>query len=369
VRHRTHGTALVLLAILALGAAGSGCSDGSSRPAGAPAAAAELRASGFGDHLGQAEPSRTFQRGDWTEYYFDPAAGQATCLTNTEFQVNVRHGASDRVLLYLQGGGACWDYQSCYVDFRALPIANGAIQLGALAVGDPASPFHEYDVVYVPYCDGSLFGGDTIVEHGGKRTWHRGLWNLSVGVDTVLREFPDPSEIVIAGSSAGAFGNVPAYAVTRVAFPDTPIIVFNDSGPGFENHATAGAELRKNAWRAADRYPASCERCGEHALWLIDWALARDPGLRFAMYGYQRDEIIMDFFALDEAGYRDLLLGLTSEIRGRHPERFQRYFVAATGHTILQDREFFTLTADGIPVADWTRAFLDGGDAWRDVVE
>jgi len=367
--HRTHGTALALLLTLALGAAGAGCSDGSGSAPGAPAAAAELRASGFGDHLGKQQPSRTFQRGEWTEYYFDPAAGQATCLTNTEFQVNVRHGSSDRVLLYLQGGGACWDHRSCYVDFRALPIANGAIQGGALAVADPASPFHDHDVVYLPYCDGSLFGGDTIVEHGGKRTWHHGLWNLSVGVDAVLREFPNPSEIVIAGSSAGGFGNVPAYAVTRVAFPDTPIIVLNDSGPGFENHAAPGAALRKNAWRATDRYPASCERCGEHALWLIDWALARDPGLRFAMFGYQRDEIIMDFFELDEAGYRSLLLDVTGAVRDRHPERFQRYFVAATGHTILQDREFFTMSADGVRVADWTQAFLDGSDAWRDVVE
>lgn len=368
MRHRTAaGVALALLA-LALGAAG--CSDGSSGgTAGAHDAAAELRASGFGDHLGRHQPYRTVERGEWTESYFDPAANQAICLTGTEFQVNVRHGSSDRVLLYLQGGGACWDYQSCYVDFRALPIANGAIQSGALAVADPASPFHDYDVVYVPYCDGSLFGGDTIVEHDGKRTWHHGLWNLSVGVDAVGREFPDASEIVVAGSSAGAFGNVPAYAVTRVAFPDTPIIVFNDSGPGFENHAAVGAELRASAWRAAERYPASCERCGEHALWLLDWALARDPGLRVAYFGFQRDEIIMDFFELDGDGYRDLLLGLSGEIRSRHPERFKRYLVAATGHTILWDREFYTLSADGLPVADWTRAFLAGDDAWRDVVE
>ena len=358
------GAALLLLTALA-----AGCSDGAPGGTGAPGAAAELRASGFGDHLGQQQPSRTFQRGEWTEYYFDPAAGQATCLTGTEFQVNVRHGSSDRVLLYLQGGGACWDHQSCYFDFRALPIANGAIQLGALAVGDPASPFHDDDVVYVPYCDASLFGGDTVVEHGGKRTWHHGLWNLSVGVDAVVREFPDASEIVIAGSSAGGFGNMPAYAVTRVAFPDTPIIVFNDSGPGFENHAVPASELRAAAWRAAERYPASCARCDEHALWLLDWALERDPGLRVALYGFQRDEIIMDFFELDEGGYRDLLLDLTGDVRSRHPERFKRYLVAATGHTILQDREFFTLSADGLRVADWTQAFLDGSDAWRDVVE
>lgn len=360
----------VITALVTLAALASGCSDRATGDGpGAPLAAAELRASGFGDHLGRQQPSRTFQRGEWTEYYFDPAAEQAICLVGSEFQVNVRHGTSDRVVLYLQGGGACWDHRSCYVDVRALPVANGAIQLGALDVGDPASPFHDDDVVYVPYCDGSLFGGDTTVEYDGVRTWHHGLANLSVAVDLLAREFPDASEILVAGSSAGAFGNVPAYAVTRVAFPDKPVIVLNDSGPAFENHAVPASQLRAASWRAAERYPASCARCDEHALWLLDWALERDPGLRVALFGFQRDEIIMDFFELDAESYRDLLLSLTGEIRARHPGRFERYLVAGEGHTILQFREFHTLAVDGLRVADWTQAFLDGDAAWRDVVE
>lgn len=361
--------ALTILSLVAVALAGAGCSDAGSTPHGAAGAAAELRASGFGDHLGSQPPYRTFQRGEWTEHYFDAAAEQAICLGGTEFQVNVRHGASDRVLLYLQGGGACWDHASCWERVRALQVANGAIQFGALQVANPESPFHDHDVVYVPYCDGSLFGGDTTVTYDGVRTYHHGLWNLSVAVDLLAREFPDASQIVIAGSSAGAFGNVPGYAVARVAFPETPIIVFNDSGPGIENHASPAARLRSENWRSADRYPASCERCAEQSLYLLDWALARDPGLRVALFGYQRDEVIMDFFELDADAYRDLVLSLTGEIRARHPERVQRMLVAGVGHTALPYQLFYTEEAAGVAVKDWTRAFLAGDAAWRDVVE
>lgn len=359
-----------MIIVLTASLLGGACADRGGDAGSTARAAAELRASGFAAHLGVQAPSRTLQRDDWTELYFDPAAEQAICLTGSEFQVNVRPGSSDEVLLYLQGGGACWDHQSCYVEQRALTTANGAIQLGALDLRDPASPFHDHDVVYVPYCDGSLYGGDTTVAYDGERTFHHGLWNLSVAVDALQRAFPNPSRIVLAGSSAGAFGTIPGYAVLRVAFPDTPIVVFNDSGPGIENaNAIPAARLRAESWRAAERYPASCARCAEHGLFLLDWALERDPGLRLALYGYQRDAIIMAFFELDAATYRATLLSLTDQLRARHPGRVERYLVAGIGHTILQLPPFYTQTVAGVAVADWTRAFLDGSDAWRDVVE
>lgn len=346
------------------------CSDGAGTSSGAASAAAELRASGYGDHLGIQQPSRSAARPGWTDLVFDAAAEQAICMDGSDFQVSVRHGTSGRVLLYLQGGGACWDHQSCWVEQRALLRANGPIEGGALKLDDPASPFHDDDVVYVPYCDGALFGADTIVDDDGVRTFHHGLWNVSVAVDVLRREFPDPSQIVVAGSSAGAFGNLPAYAVTRVAFPDTPIIVFNDSGPGIENHAAVpAAEQRAERWRLADRYPASCVDCQRQPLYLLDWAMERDPSLRVAMYGYQLDLIIMDFFELDASGYLDLVLSLSDDIRARHPGRLQRYLVAGPGHTTLLYKQFYEQTVNGVAIADWTRAFLDDSDAWVDVIQ
>ncbi|MEO2169218.1 MAG: pectin acetylesterase-family hydrolase [bacterium] len=65
------------------------------------------------------------------------------------------------------------------------------------------NPFRDFDIIYVPYCDGSVFIGDRIVDYDGEQTYHHGLRNLSVGVDAMLANFPNPSRIVVAGSSAG----------------------------------------------------------------------------------------------------------------------------------------------------------------------
>ena len=357
------------LATLALVALASACADREATGGFAARAAAELRASGYGDRLGIQQPVRSATRPGWTDLFFDPAEERAICLDGSPFQVSVRHGASGRVLLYLQGGGACWDHESCWVDVRALPRANGPIEGGALRVEDPASPFHDDDVVYVPYCDGALFGADRTNDYDGVRTFHHGLWNVSVGVDALKREFPDARQIVVAGSSAGGWGNMPAYAVTRVALPDTPIIVFNDSGPGLENHAVPAAAERTRSWGLEEHYPPSCAGCERQSLFLLDWALERDAALRVALYGYQADPVIMDFFELDAASYLDLLLSVTSEIRARHPGRFERYLVAGAGHTTLLYKQFYDQTVNGVAIADWTRGFLDGSDAWRDVIE
>lgn len=362
--------ACAAMAAVALGA--SACSDSSGATGGfAARAVEELTASGYGDYLGVQQPSRRVERPGWSDLSYDPAAEQAICMDGSAFQVSVRHGTSTsgRVLLYLQGGGACWDHQSCYVEERALMRANGPILGGALKIDDPASPFRDDDIVYVPYCDASFFAGDTINSYDGVRTYHHGLWNLTVGVDALRREFPDATKIVLAGSSAGGWGNMPGYAVTRIAFPDTPIIVFNDSGPGIENDAVPAAAERAAAWRIADRYPASCTDCARQELFLLDWALARDSELRVALYGFQTDPTIMEFFELDQPAYLDLILSVTGEIRARHPDRVQRYLVAGAGHTTLLFKQFYEQSADGVRIADWTQAFLDDGEGWRDIVE
>jgi hypothetical protein len=362
-----------LLAVALSAALAAACSDGGGSADGggfAERAAAELTASGMGDYLGVQQPSRSQQRGEWTELFFDPAQEQAICLTGTEFQVNVRHGSSDQVLLYLQGGGACWDYVSCYVLQTAFLTANGAVTIGSLDLGNPASPFADYDVVYVPYCDGSVFTGDATVDYEGNRTFHHGLWNLSVAVDAVKREFPDPSRIVVAGSSAGGYGTFAGYGVTRVAFPDTPIVVFNDSGPGVQNvDATEDVRNRVANWNFTSRIPESCTECDPQYTYLLDWAFQRDAMLRVAMYSYLQDGVISFFIDLDGPSYERLLREVTADVHARNPERFQRFFKQGSAHTVLQSAEFYNQTIDGVTVRDWTQAFLDGSSAWVDLVE
>jgi hypothetical protein len=53
----------------------------------------------------------------------------------------------------------------------------------------------------------------------------------------------------------------------------------------------------------------------------------------------------------------------------RNPGRFARYFPLGTTHTVLLSSEFYTQVVSGVPLRDWTEAFLDDSSGWVDVVE
>jgi len=71
-------------------------------------------------------------------------------------------------VIFLEGGGACWaDFCSAFEETNSLP------PVGILNPSLEANPVADWDVVYFPYCDGSLFAGDvdrelpnSIVEEG-----------------------------------------------------------------------------------------------------------------------------------------------------------------------------------------------------------
>ena len=75
-----------------------------------------------------------------------------------------RQGDPKKLLIFLQGGGACWQgFYNCNVTAEAQsPPADGPFP-GVFDPTMPDNPFADYSVVYMPYCDGSTFGGDNDV--------------------------------------------------------------------------------------------------------------------------------------------------------------------------------------------------------------
>lgn len=360
---------LLLFCIIAACLAACG-DDASGNGSPTAALARELRAAGFGDYLGAQQPNRTQVKGAWTNLYFDPAEERATCLNGTPFQLSYRHGTRDELLIYLEGGGACWDFATCHVLRTATAIAGDAGGGGILDLDNPANPFHGWNVVYVPYCDGSVFTGDKTVVYNGLRTYHHGFWNLSAAMTAAVENFPDPARIVVSGSSAGGYGTFAGYAVARVAWPETEILSFNDSGPGLQNFAAAeSVQARIDNWDFTGRIPASCERCAEQYTYLYEWTFERDPTARVALYSTQQDMVIRAFLSLTGLGYQELLLDVTDQVHAAWPTRFRRYFPEGDVHTILRSPSFYTRSIEGVGLRDWTQAFLDDTGPWVDVIE
>jgi len=348
----------------------------------------ELHDSGVDKYLGEFTPVFSTDVGDgWTKHTFDPDAGNGPiCIAGTPFSVFTREGNPSRLLIFEQGGGACWqDFYNCNVLSEAQePPAPRA---GIWDFDSHDNPFADYSIVYMPYCDGSVFTGDNDVFDPAFGAaigvpeavvrFHRGLRNQSAGMDLARATFPNASRVTVAGSSAGGVGaasNAP-FLARFVYGNQVHLTVFNDAGPVTVNpDAEADIDARLADWQFEQFFPASCTDCFDPAdsTAIIRWRLDNDSTIREAFYETDSDltnRFFLDLL-LDPVGFRNLVVTSHGVINDAHPNRYKRFIVAGdTSHTALQSPLFYSQDANGVLLNEWTRDFLVPTPFWIDIVE
>lgn len=379
-----------------------------------PQAEQELRDAGVDKYVGQFSPAVSADVGEgWTKHTYDIANGAGPiCVAGTPFSVFTRKGNPAKLLIMLQGGGACWqDFYNCNVraeDQEPPPPA----QVGIWDETSGLNPIDDWSVVYLPYCDGSVFSGDNDVFDLSWQAFiegelglppgtglvppfrfHRGLRNVTAGVDLAKAMFPRASRIMVAGSSAGGVGAA-AFApfLARMAFGNNKkLMVFNDAGPVAINPADSGAIAARAAdWKFGQFYPASCTGCDVmgQGTELIKWRLANDSTIREAFYSTDFDTTNRFFMNLLPPGpprpgdadwqqqffltgliYRDLIISEHGAVHDLFPDRYKRFIRAFRfSHTALQSPDFYE-SADGVPLHEWLGDFLVPRPSWTDIVE
>lgn len=209
---------LLVVVCLSLSSGAAFAAPGKKPPKGLNAdAAAELSAAGVDKYLGLFTPISAVNVGDgWTKHTFDSAGGNGPiCIAGTDFSVFTRQGNPSKLLIFEQGGGACWqDFYNCNVLAEAQEPP--APRVGIWDFDSKDNPFADHSIVYMPYCDGSVFSGDYDVFDPAFGVaigvpqvvvrFHRGMRNQSAGMDVARTMFPHASRITVAGSSAGGVG-------------------------------------------------------------------------------------------------------------------------------------------------------------------
>ena len=207
--------ALCLLIVLAVSIASSNAiGDQKNRKGLNPQAREELQDADVDKYLGEYTPLVSEDVGDgWTKHTFDTAAGDGPiCIAGTPYSVFTRGGKSSRLLIFEQGGGACWqDFYNCNVLSEAQEPPTARVGIWDFDSKD--NPFRDYSIVYMPYCDGSVFSGDNDVFDPAFGAaigvpqvvirFHRGLRNQSAGMDVAKAMFPEAKHVTVAGTSAG----------------------------------------------------------------------------------------------------------------------------------------------------------------------
>ncbi len=357
-------------------------------------ARAELSDAGVDKYLGQFTPVASTGVGDgWTKHTFDPDFGPTgpngpVCIAGTAFSAFTRAGDPDKLLIFEQGGGACWqDFYNCNILSEAQEPPAPPFGIYDFAAKKKDNPFRGYSIVYMPYCDGSVFSGDNDVPDAnfpfGAVRFHRGLRNQSAAMDLAAATFPDAEKIVVAGSSAGGVGaaGFAPFLVRFVYGNNVGLSVFNDAGPVAVNldpgNLLAQADIAARAadWDFGKFFPASCTDCDDmgQATAIIKWRLDNDKDIREAFYETEFDLTNRFFTRLlfDPVGYRNLVVTEHGLLNAAHPDRYKRFIVGGgdTSHTALQTPLFNIQEADGVPLHEWTDDFLKKSANWIDIVE
>ncbi len=354
-----------------------GCGDDEPLAAEGPRAAFddeakdELIATGVTKYFGQftADSMESYETFD--AYTFKPRDDGPTCIFGDPYRVSVRDTGSKDLLIYFQGGGACFG-DSCGANSKAGVGVQPVGWTDADAERNPA--LYDFNVVFVSYCDGSVFSGDnvTLAADGSVERRHRGLANLSAALDIAKERFPSPRRVLIAGSSAGGYGTIVGTAVVRMAYEGMPLFVINDAGVGVTNpEDDALINAAKDEWKFAQFVPPSCEGCLESKQFtsLVKWGLDHDPSMRVGVFSAYEDGIIAGLFlGMPGGDYRKLILEETGKVHDAHPDRYQRYFIEGGAHTALL-AGYSDVSVRGTRLVDWTAAMLGDGGAWNDVLE
>ncbi|MEM9462952.1 MAG: hypothetical protein AAGF11_52915 [Myxococcota bacterium] len=169
-------------------------------------------------------------------------------------------GSTDLLLLF-EGGGACWDYESCSGALGVLGAANPnglpddyitqfkAQYVSPLVNGaDPGIPFRPlnpivtqgWDVVFMPYCTGDVHVGNNVAVYEdptGQQPpltfHHNGFNNSSLALDYLATQFPNIDRLLVTGFSAGGVASTAGYYQARTTLQPNQGFMLNDSGPLF----------------------------------------------------------------------------------------------------------------------------------------
>jgi hypothetical protein len=352
----------------------------------------ELIDSGATKYLGQFTPAISEDIGDgWVKHTYDTDGGNGPiCIAGTPFTVFTKAQNPSKLMIFEQGGGACWqDFYFCNIlaDANPPPLAGpvSGIWVDSFDTGTEVipNPIGDWSVVYVPYCDGSVFIGDNDVVDAnfpfGPVRFHRGLRNASAAMDLARAEFPTARRVLLAGSSAGGVG-VASISPFLARFLFGNVIrlqVFNDAGPVAINlDEVAAIQARAADWQFGQFYPASCTECDDEgqATALIDWRLANDSTIQEAFYSTDGDATDRFFLNIPtQEEYRELIVTEHGLLNESYPNRYRRFIRSGDDeHTALQLPTFYLGEANGTPLYEWTDGFVNKSakaPLWVDIVE
>jgi hypothetical protein len=318
-----------------------------------------LAAACGGDSDGQAESEATPR---WER--IEPG-GATRCARGGKYAFWLRRADPKRVLIFFQGGGGCFSEETCRVgsswfddriDIYDDPAGSG----GILDFANPANPFRDYSVVYIPSCNGDVHTGSRVVRYGPIRVHQKGFLNARAALTRTYREFRDPDAVFVTGCSAGSVGSAfHADAIIR-RYRDARVTQLGDSLAFVFHRPISLVE-----WGTHEHFPRWFRPTRPRQRWTMVEFLRRlarvHPRRTFARFNHVRDGVQERFYSAvgaDPSGFAPRLRAAERELK-RLPN-YRSYLACGTAHCAFQGGEFYSLRVGGVRLRDWVADLAAG---------
>jgi hypothetical protein len=316
-------------------------------------------------------PSHSLLAGEWTR--IEPG-GDTRCAHDTPYAFWVRPGTVNRLLVYFQGGGACWDAATCapgsgYYDDAVTTDDSPEYSSGIFNLDNPGNPFKDYTMVYTPLCTGDVHWGNHVQTYNRDgdqelTIYHKGFVNGIAALEWGYAHVTAPESVFVTGSSSGSVGSAAFAPYIIQHYAQSQVSQLGDS-LAFVFHRPL--DLQTN-WRAHDNFP--------------DWipALANiDPGqFRMADYyvaiaNYYPAQLFAQYNTAHDATQLAFYLAVGGQPEGFEPDfeasldlihtrasNFRAYTASDSTHSILPFDSFYTQQTEGVPFRVWIAGLANG---------
>lgn len=319
------------------------------------------------------------------------------------FKFFVKGGPVNNLVVFFDGGGACWDTINCiyYPTYtRIVDETVGGLTMfadGIFNIKNPDNPFKDWNFVFIPYCTGDIHWGSTSKTYpgyygdGNYTIHHRGFDNFLVVLKWITENFKNPHKIFVTGSSAGSYGALMGFPYIQEAYPKSMASMLGDAGFGVVTEEFHNDQIHN--WGFVQNLPAwipGFERP------FSDYPIAEMYKMIAQYYPHRKIGQFTNAWDATQAFFYNVMINIYNPAQWEnfmpvwcdwHEQMLEnadlaaeapnyRYYIAAgTAHTILAYPEFYEEDSAGVPFVDWIKAMVEnqggthghGGIPWKNV--
>jgi Pectinacetylesterase len=303
--------------------------------------------------------------------------GDCECADGSEFAFWERRADPTKVVLFLDGGGACYDAETCaFTGLGASGEENydwkitddPATEGGIFDFGRADNPFRDYSFISVPSCTGDAHLGDVTRKYSPELTVeHNGFVNGTTALDYLADNYPDAAQVVVVGKSVGSIA-APIYGgLASDVLPEAQVTVLGGQSGQIPDDPDLNAELLGERWGAYANMPdwevnegLSARDWGPPRFWIQ--AGLHDPDIVLARFDYAYDREAArsaDVTGVEQADQLAVIDANEAAIEEAGVDLLS-YTAPCDGHGIFEWPRFYELEVNGERLVDWVTRLIEG---------